>query len=47
MPQALVIHADRDVRVEDWPTGRPQTGQLRVHLLAGGICRSDLRCSNP
>lgn len=42
MPQALVIHAARDLRVEDLPTETPGPAQLRVQLRAGGICGSDL-----
>ena len=42
MPHALVIHAARDLRVEDLPSETPGPGQLRVQLRAGGICGSDL-----
>ena len=39
---AIVIHAPRDLRIEDVPT--PDTGpnDLRVRVRAGGICGSDL-----
>jgi L-idonate 5-dehydrogenase len=39
---AIVIHAPRDLRIEDLPT--PDTGpnDLRVRVRAGGICGSDL-----
>ncbi|MBC5765914.1 L-idonate 5-dehydrogenase [Ramlibacter albus] len=39
---ALVIHAAGDLRVEDVPTPRVETGQLRVKVRYGGICGSDL-----
>lgn len=42
MPQALVIHAARDLRIEDTPPEVLGEHQLRVHLRAGGICGSDL-----
>ena len=42
MPQALVIHAARDLRIEDTPSEALGENQLRVHLRAGGICGSDL-----
>src|SRR3954469_19839183 len=39
---ALVIHAARDLRVEDVPTDPLGPGQLRVRVRFGGICGSDL-----
>jgi len=39
---ALVIHAARDLRVEDVPTPEVQPHQLRVKVRFGGICGSDL-----
>ncbi|HSH89914.1 MAG TPA: L-idonate 5-dehydrogenase [Ramlibacter sp.] len=39
---ALVIHAARDLRVEDVPTPEVQAHQLRVRVRFGGICGSDL-----
>lgn len=42
MPDALVIHAARDLRIEDLPTEALGPTQLRVGLRAGGICGSDL-----
>jgi L-idonate 5-dehydrogenase len=39
---ALVIHAARDLRVEDVPTPEVQANQLRVRVRFGGICGSDL-----
>lgn len=40
--RAVVIHAARDLRVEDRPAGEPGPGQVRVRVRAGGICGSDL-----
>ncbi len=42
MPQALVIHSARDLRIEDTPHEALGENQLRVHMRAGGICGSDL-----
>lgn len=40
--RAVVIHAARDLRVEERPAGAPGPGQVRVRIRAGGICGSDL-----
>ena len=42
MSRAVVIHAARDLRVEDRAAGEPGPGQVRVRVRAGGICGSDL-----
>ncbi|MEY2805082.1 MAG: L-idonate 5-dehydrogenase protein, partial [Pseudomonadota bacterium] len=42
MPQALVIHAAQDLRIENLPAEAMSPTQLRVRLRAGGICGSDL-----
>jgi L-idonate 5-dehydrogenase len=42
MPQALVIHAAQDLRIENLPAEAMSPNQLRVRLRAGGICGSDL-----
>jgi L-idonate 5-dehydrogenase len=39
---ALVIHAARDLRVEDVPTPEVLPQQMRVKVRFGGICGSDL-----
>ena len=39
---ALVIHSQGDLRVEDIPTPAVESGQARVRVRAGGICGSDL-----
>jgi L-idonate 5-dehydrogenase len=40
--QAIVIHAARDLRVEDQPETAPGPGQVAIRIRAGGICGSDL-----
>ncbi len=40
--KAVVIHAARDLRVEDRPVGTPGEGEVEVAIRAGGICGSDL-----
>lgn len=40
--RAVVIHAPRDLRVEEFACGDPGPGEVRVRLGAGGICGSDL-----
>lgn len=44
--KAIVIHAARDLRIEDRPEEEPQAGQLRLSLATGGICGSDLHYYN-
>lgn len=44
--KALVIHAARDLRIEERPVEDPQAGQLRLSLATGGICGSDLHYYN-
>ncbi|WP_337269200.1 L-idonate 5-dehydrogenase [Oryzifoliimicrobium ureilyticus] len=44
--KAIVIHAARDLRIEDRPVEEPQAGQLRLRLAIGGICGSDLHYYN-
>lgn len=42
--RAIVIHAARDLRIEDRPEPEPEpaAGEVQVRLAAGGICGSDL-----
>ena len=40
--EALVIHAPRDLRVEEFETAELGPGQLQVRVRCGGICGSDL-----
>ena len=44
--KAVVIHAARDLRIEDRPEEIPGPGQLRLRLATGGICGSDLHYFN-
>ncbi|MGL5010528.1 MAG: L-idonate 5-dehydrogenase [Paracoccaceae bacterium] len=44
--RAIVIHAARDLRIEDQPDALPGPGQLRLRLATGGICGSDLHYYN-
>lgn len=44
--KAVVIHAARDLRIEDRPDGIAGPGQVQVRLAAGGICGSDLHYFN-
>ena len=44
--KAVVIHAARDLRIEDRPEEMPGSGQLRLRLATGGICGSDLHYYN-
>lgn len=40
--KAVVIHAARDLRIEEREVGAPGPGQVAVAIRAGGICGSDL-----
>jgi L-idonate 5-dehydrogenase len=40
--RAVVIHAEKDLRVDDVATAEPGPQQVRVRIEAGGICGSDL-----
>jgi L-idonate 5-dehydrogenase len=44
--KAIVIHAARDLRIEDRPEETPGPGQLRLRLATGGVCGSDLHYYN-
>ena len=44
--RAIVIHAARDLRIEDCPDEAPGSGQLRLRLATGGVCGSDLHYYN-
>ena len=44
--KAIVIHAARDLRIEDRPEPDLNAGQVRIELLRGGICGSDLHYYN-
>lgn len=44
--KAVVIHAAKDLRIEERETGQPGPGQVEVAIEAGGICGSDLHYYN-
>lgn len=44
--KALVIHAPRDLRIEDVPHERPGPGEVEVRIATGGVCGSDLHYYN-
>lgn len=44
--RAIVIHAARDLRIEDCPVESPGPGQMRLRLAIGGVCGSDLHYYN-
>ena len=44
--KAVVIHAAKDLRVEDIPVAELHAGQVRLQIERGGICGSDLHYYN-
>ncbi|MDE3240556.1 MAG: L-idonate 5-dehydrogenase [Paracoccaceae bacterium] len=44
--KAIVIHAAKDLRIEDRPEETPGPGQMRLRLATGGVCGSDLHYYN-
>lgn len=44
--RAIVIHAAKDLRIEDRPEVQPGPGQVRLRLATGGVCGSDLHYYN-
>ena len=44
--RALVIHAPKDLRAEEWQEEAPGEGQVTIRMEAGGICGSDLHYYN-
>lgn len=44
--KAIVIHAARDLRIEDQAAEAPGPGQVQIALAVGGICGSDLHYFN-
>ncbi|MBX2882069.1 MAG: L-idonate 5-dehydrogenase [Granulosicoccus sp.] len=40
--QTIVIHAAKDLRIQQAEVKEPGTGQIQITLAAGGICGSDL-----
>lgn len=44
--KALVIHAAKDLRIEDVAYGKPAAGEVQIEIATGGICGSDLHYYN-
>ena len=44
--RAIVIHAPRDLRIEERDPGTPGSGEVAVRIGVGGICGSDLHYYN-
>ena len=44
--RAIVIHAAKDLRIEERAEEVPGPGQLRLRLATGGVCGSDLHYYN-
>ncbi len=44
--KSLVIHAAKDLRIEDRNVEEPSAGQVQIQLASGGICGSDLHYYN-
>lgn len=44
--KAIVIHAAKDLRIEDIAVEAPGPGEVEIRLAAGGICGSDLHYYN-
>lgn len=40
--RAVVIHAAKDLRIENRPVGQPGRGEVLVRVAVGGVCGSDL-----
>ena len=44
--KAIVVHAAKDVRIEEVAEGEPGPGQVRLRLATGGVCGTDLHYYN-
>jgi L-idonate 5-dehydrogenase len=44
--KSVVIHAAKDLRIEDHPVEEPGPGKVQIKMAAGGICGSDLHYYN-
>lgn len=44
--KSIVIHAAKDLRIEDHDVGPPAAGDVQITMAAGGICGSDLHYYN-
>ena len=40
--KSIILHAARDLRIEERPTESPGPGQVQIRVAKGGICGSDL-----
>ncbi|WP_047458705.1 L-idonate 5-dehydrogenase [Rhizobium rhizogenes] len=40
--KAIVAHAAKDLRIEDYPEEEPGAGEVKLKLATGGVCGSDL-----
>ena len=40
--KSLIIHAPRDLRIEEQQVTPPAAGEVQITMAAGGICGSDL-----
>lgn len=40
--KSIVIHAPKDLRIQDQETPAPGPGEVQINIAAGGICGSDL-----
>lgn len=44
--KSIVIHAEKDLRIEEQEEQQPGPGEVQIRLAAGGICGSDLHYYN-
>lgn len=44
--KSLVIHAPKDLRIEDQDIAAPGPGEVQITMAKGGICGSDLHYYN-
>ncbi len=44
--KSIVIHAAKDLRIEEREAGQPGPGEVSIRLAAGGVCGSDLHYYN-
>lgn len=44
--KAIVIHAEKDLRIEEFTVNAPEAGEVQITMASGGICGSDLHYYN-
>ena len=44
--KSIVIHAPKDLRIEERDEGAPGPGEVSIRMATGGICGSDLHYYN-